>query len=179
MLKKLYQEKFEADYVSSDLLTFDWSEIRAQGIHLIFLDIDNTLAGHGSTSPDAYAKEVTQLLESFNFKLCILSNAKSQRGLKYSKKLNLDYLGNAHKPSPKAIYKKLEDYGLSPKQCLLVGDQIFTDIWAGKNAGCHTLLVKQRFQEEVFYVKLKRLLERLLIKGYGNKKTKSIILTKP
>lgn len=176
MLRKFYQKKLEADYISPDLLTFDWSLVKKLGISLLFFDIDNTLAKHGSVSPDAYAREVVQRLKSYNFKLCILSNAKSQRGQKYSEELGIDYLGNARKPSPKAIIKKLQQYGLEAQQSLLVGDQLFTDIWAGKNSGCPTLLVKQRFPEEVFYVKLKRIFERFLIKLYGNTSTRAIIL---
>lgn len=35
----------------------------------------------------------------------------------------------------------MERMGVTPKETAIVGDQIFTDIWGGNNAGVLTLLV--------------------------------------
>lgn len=166
MLQKFYDEKLKADYETTDLRLFNWQIIKNQKIKIVFLDIDNTLVKHGSREPDEYAKQVIQVLRKHKFDICILSNAMSDRITEFADNLGVDYLENARKPSAKRLLEKLEKKGYTNQEAILVGDQLFTDIWAGKNAGCLTLLVQQRFHDEAFQVKLKRHLEKYLIRKY-------------
>ncbi|MEO7993310.1 MAG: HAD-IIA family hydrolase [bacterium] len=45
------------------------------------------------------------------------------------------------KPSSLSIELLMEQYGVKPKQTLVIGDQLATDILAGNRAGCRTALV--------------------------------------
>lgn len=45
------------------------------------------------------------------------------------------------KPKPGMIIQASKDFGLNPKKCVVIGDRK-TDIEAGRNAGCETILVK-------------------------------------
>lgn len=168
MFKSFYEKKLKADYYTEDLRKVDWQIFKDKGIKLIFLDIDNTLAKHGSRKPDSYALEVIKILYSYDFKLCILSNARSNRIEEYAAHLKVDSMENARKPSPKKLIDKLEELNVDSRNSVLAGDQLFTDIWAGNNANCLTILVKQRFEEEAFQVRLKRRLERYFFKKYGS-----------
>lgn len=51
------------------------------------------------------------------------------------------------KPGPYLINLVLDELGLAPEQALVVGDRIDTDIDAGRNAGCDTMLVLTGVQE--------------------------------
>ncbi len=167
MLKKFYEKNLKADFYTENLLAYDWRSLKELGVRIILLDIDNTLAGHGSHQADDYAREVVALLKTFNFDICIISNAMSNRIKNYAEDLGVAYMSNAAKPSASKILEKLEQVQLKPEQAVLVGDQLLTDIWAGNNAKCHTLLVKPRYLEEAFHIKIKRKIERFFIKRYG------------
>lgn len=59
------------------------------------------------------------------------------------------------KPSPKMILYAAQKHNVDPKECFMIGDA-GTDIEAGKNAGCKTILVKTgRGQETLDDPKLK------------------------
>lgn len=162
LLKKWYETKIKPDYRADDLLSIDWAAIKAKSIELVFLDIDNTLAEHGARRADDYAQHAIRLIREHNLPICLLSNALSSRIEEYASSLKVDYLEQANKPSCKRIYAKLRELDIKPENSILVGDQLFTDIWAGNKAGCITILVKQRFLEEALQVRMKRKLEQFL-----------------
>ncbi len=165
-----YQKKLKPDYLVKDLRNYDWSQLKQKGIKIVFLDIDNTLALHGSFQPDDFAIEVVNNIISYDLNICVLSNAKSNRSKEYATHLNVAYMNNAMKPSPKRLLQKLRDVKLEPNQAILVGDQLFTDVWAGKNAKCFTMLVKQRYDQEAIQIRFKRKIERLFMKYYETRK---------
>ncbi|NLJ94427.1 MAG: YqeG family HAD IIIA-type phosphatase [Clostridiaceae bacterium] len=166
MLKKFYHSKLKPDYYAEDLRSFDWQQLKKHKIKIIFLDIDNTLAKHGSRKPDDYAIAVVQIIQDHGFDICILSNAMSERIEEFAGHLKVDFLENARKPSPKRLINKLQETNYNASEAILVGDQLFTDVWAGNNAGCMTVLVKQRFYDEAIQVKLKRKLEQWFINRF-------------
>ena len=45
------------------------------------------------------------------------------------------------KPQPQMVYTAMEKYGASPKETVLIGDRLYTDIACGNNAGIDTILV--------------------------------------
>ena len=56
---------------------------------------------------------------------------------------------------------------MTANECLIIGDQLLTDIWAANRAGTKSLLVRPLYQMEALNVRLKRLIEQWLIKRYG------------
>ena len=48
----------------------------------------------------------------------------------------------AAKPKPGGFRRAMEQMGCTPEQTAIVGDQLFTDILGGRNAGVFTLLVE-------------------------------------
>ena len=56
--------------------------------------------------------------------------------------MGVPYQGHAGKPKSKGFYKAMERMHAKPEETAIVGDQIFTDIWGGNNAGVTTLMVK-------------------------------------
>ena len=45
------------------------------------------------------------------------------------------------KPNPGMIMHKIEELGLHPKQCAMVGDRLYTDMEMAIQAGCVSVLV--------------------------------------
>ena len=61
---------------------------------------------------------------------------------RFSQALGVPFVGHAGKPKPGSFYKAMEQMGCTAEQTAIVGDQIFTDILGGRNAGVLTLLVE-------------------------------------
>jgi hypothetical protein len=60
--------------------------------------------------------------------------------------------------------------GTTPGETAIIGDQLLSDIWAGKNAKITTILVKPLSNKDYITVQVKRLIERWILKGYFEKK---------
>ena len=82
-------------------------------------------------------------LQAEGITLFILSNSrKPGRAQRFAEGLEVPYQGHSGKPKAKGFYSAMERMGVTPQQTAIVGDQIFTDIWGGNNAGVTTLMVK-------------------------------------
>jgi HAD superfamily phosphatase (TIGR01668 family) len=141
------------------------------GFRLILLDIDNTLAIHGSHESQSYAKENLDYMRSLGFRVIVLSNALEERARRFGHSLDpdLEVLGDARKPSAKGVYRALELTGLNKDQTLLIGDQLFTDVWCGTRAGVSVVLVDRLTSKEPWYIYLKRVGE-IIVKGLSGMK---------
>ncbi len=150
------------DWYLEDLRKADWVLLGNRGIKLVLLDIDNTLVKHGAFEGDGYCLEVIASVKSAGLVPVILSNARGDRGAIFARNVKLPYVGNAKKPSTKALNGFLSVYGVSSQEAVMVGDQLFTDIWAGKRAKTWNLLVKKRDGREYISIKIKRIIEKLI-----------------
>ena len=66
----------------------------------------------------------------------------------------------------KTVRQALAVLDVPPENALLVGDQIFTDVWAAHNAGIRAVLVPPIRDKRDLLTKVKRLLERPLLHRY-------------
>ncbi len=141
------------------------------GFRLALLDIDNTLHAHGSHEADAYASEQVARFRAGGFQVYVLSNARQDRALSFGRELGVTVIGSAGKPGTQGVERALAASGVGKAETLLIGDQLFTDIWSGTRAGVRTILVDRLNPDEPWYIRLKRLGERIVknhlkIKGH-------------
>jgi len=139
-----------------------FDELKAKGIDTVLLDFDNTLGPDHATEPDEYGYEVIRMLKSKGFKLCLVSNAKSGRSSGIAKLLDIPCVTYAHKPRPDGINRALKLVDSKPEKALMAGDQVFTDVMAGRYAGVYTVFVERYRPKEIWYVALKRPLEKIV-----------------
>lgn len=163
MWLKKFRKQMMPDWYVTDLRQVDWYKLIERGIKVVMLDLDNTLAQHGSSSGDEYANNVIAAVKEAGLIPVLLTNAHGNRGYQFAEATGIAYDGRAGKPGTAGILKIMQRYQISPDQAVLVGDQIFTDVLAGKRAGVFILLVKPRFQKEIISIKFKRWFETLLI----------------
>lgn len=132
-----------ADQVFRSIFEIDPGRLAASGIKLLLADLDNTLAAYGEAEPNQAVIDWTRALEAEGVTLFILSNnRKPLRAKAYARALDIPYIGHAGKPKPGSFYRAMEQMGVTREETAIVGDQIFTDIVGGKNAGVATLLVE-------------------------------------
>ena len=59
-----------------------------------------------------------------------------------------------------------EIFGVKAEEAVVIGDQIFTDVWCARNAGALAILVKPIPYPENLFFKCKRILEKPFIRTY-------------
>ena len=62
---------------------------------------------------------------------------------------------------------------ISKKEILMIGDQLFTDIWGGNRFNINTLLVKRINKKEIWISRIKRPIERIILNHYYKKEENS------
>lgn len=117
--------------------------LASSGVKLLLADLDNTLSAYGVPEPDEDVRAWAQALQAAGVTLFILSNnRKPTRAMRYAQALGIPYIGHAGKPKPDSFYRAMEEVGVTQAETAIIGDQIFTDILGGKNAGVRTILVE-------------------------------------
>ena len=116
--------------------------LRRAGIRGILLDVDNTLSPHNAPDPLPDAVQWLHALADAGISAVIVSNNREPRVAPFADRLGL------------------------PRTALaVVGDQLFTDVLGGNLAGMTTLLVDPIQPEHGWFFRLKRALERPLLRG--------------
>ena len=76
-------------------------------------------------------------------KIAVLSNSKEIRSKTFCEEMEIPYYYRAKKPATEGMKKLLEKIILKAENSVIVGDQIFTDVWCGNKCGVYSVLVKQ------------------------------------
>ena len=147
-------------YKRADVIPYE--ELKSQGKTCILFDFDNTLGPDHATAPDKYAFDIIAKVRELGFKCCLVSNAKSGRSSKIAGMLNIPCVTYAHKPRPDGIYRALKLMETDASKAVMVGDQVFTDVIAGRLAPVYTIMVEKYSSKEIWYVVLKRPFEKLV-----------------
>ncbi|NCC74882.1 MAG: YqeG family HAD IIIA-type phosphatase [Clostridia bacterium] len=159
-------EKLKPDRIFRSIEQIDFRSLKAQGIRLVLLDIDNTLVHHGSHLPDAYARRVVESIQNAGLVPFIVSNAKPSRARSFAAGLGIDCIGMANKPSASGLLRACHQAGIEPSAAVMIGDQLFTDILAAKKAGVLAILVLPLDSREVWNVAFKRWFEAPFLRQY-------------
>ena len=118
-------------------------DLAARGIRLVLADLDNTLAPYKVEKPSPQVVQWKEELEARGIRLFLLSNSrKPGRAQRFAEKLGIPYQGHSGKPRKAGYLRAMERMGCAPKETVMVGDQIFTDVLGANNAGVVPLLVE-------------------------------------
>lgn len=168
--KKSFFNRFYPDYVFESVEKIPFEIIKDERIKLVIFDMDNTLVDNKYT----YTKELKewmQNLKEHKIKLYILSNSPMGKVVKrIAGELGMNYIYNANKPFLKGYKSIIEKSKVKKKHIMMIGDQLFTDIWGGNRFGVKTILVRPIASTEAFITKIKRPFEKIVLKKYYKKK---------
>ena len=129
--------------VVSSIYDLDPQELSYQGIRLVLCDLDNTLTPYEEPLPSPALRAWKEKLEGAGIALYVVSNSrKSRRCPAFCEALGIGYVRHAGKPSRKGYMEALTKTGFPASEALMVGDQIFTDIWGANRAGIYSVLVR-------------------------------------
>jgi HAD superfamily phosphatase (TIGR01668 family) len=148
----------------ASVLELHAGRLRALGIDGLLLDLDCTLKDHGAAEFRAEVVAWVAALRAEGIRLCLVSNGKDRRVRAFAGVLGIPCVSRAFKPLPFGCRIALRKLGLDRTRAAMVGDQIFADVLAGRLAGVATILVPPTSPEEPWFTRLKRPLERRVLR---------------
>ena len=157
MLKNFY-----ADAYFNTINDVSPEYLRGKGIKGIILDIDNTLIGHDVPIPDEKTLKHLREFEAAGLKLCVVSNNTYERVSAFAEKIGVEYfVHDALKPRAYGYRLASEEMQLPMESIAAIGDQVFTDVWGARRAGCFAILTKPLHKGgEGKFIAFKRVLEK-------------------
>ena len=136
------------------------------GVKGIVLDVDNTLEPYENPLPGDHVKEWLAELREQGISAAIVSNNGGERINLFNSELGLPVYYKAKKPFKKNVLNAMKDMGTDKSNTILMGDQVFTDVWAAHNTGIRAILVPPIKDKTDVFTKFKRLLEKPILKKY-------------
>lgn len=146
-------------------------ELQAMGVTGLLLDVDNTLTTHDSQLLTAEVAAWLQSVQAAGFIPEIVSNGYQERVRPFAEKLGLPYTAVAAKPLPFGFWRAARRIGATRRQCVVIGDQIFTDVLGGKCAGMRVIqLLPIAPEVGKPFIQFKRKLEKHIMKHWKEMK---------
>lgn len=145
-------------YYANNIFEINIEFYKKNNINTVLMDLDNTL-DHNTDTPSEKVFVLVKNFKENNILPIIVSNNTEKKVSKYANTLKIDYLANAHKPFKKKILKKIHELNINLDKCIIIGDQIFTDIIVGNRIKIKTLLTNRLNKKEPFTTKIKRFFE--------------------
>lgn len=164
------QNPFFPSELISSTYRIDFDRFYEEGYRGIIFDVDNTLVPHGAPADDR-AVCLFQRLKRIGYECCLVSNNKKPRVEMFNRPIGVHIVYLAHKPLSGGYRKAMELMGTGKDNTLVVGDQIFTDLWGGSFIGLKTILVLPINPKEEIQIVLKRILERPILWMYRHSKS--------
>ncbi len=143
-----------------------------RGIRAIISDIDNTLVTYDDPEPTQAVSLWLKALADAGIKVLFVSNNDHRRVETFNASLGYYATAKSGKPSRRAILAAIDASGCDKSEVCMLGDQIFTDVYAAKRCGIRAILVPPIRDKRDLFTRFKRLCERPVLRAYRKKQAK-------
>ena len=144
----------------------DPDSLAVEGVRCVLLDRDNTCVPRDLKVAPPEVMAWIENLHKAGISTCLVSNNfHTEQVERSADELESEVVHHAMKPFPFAVHAALRKMGVTAKEAVLVGDQLFTDMAAGNLAGVRTILVRPQSEVDLWYTHIFRLFEGLFIGG--------------
>ena len=134
------------------------------GARGLILDIDNTISPWHKYQLTKESEAFVYEALSKGYTIVLLSNSSHRKTKALADSLGVHFIAPAFKPLLYSFRKAIKRIKQPPEKIVVIGDQIFTDVWGGNKSGCSTILVKPLTEKELFWTKIMRYLEKIVLK---------------
>ena len=165
----------QPDYYFHSIHDVDIDFFKKNNISAVLFDIDNTLEPYATELPSKKTVELFAELRDNGIAVAVISNNHEPRVKTFCSSLDVPFSFESGKPSSKKILGVLEELKVDRENTILVGDQLFTDVWGANNSGINSIFVDRINSDESFFIRLKRVIEIPFVKaikrkGYGKQR---------
>lgn len=159
---------FKPDIYQNSIFDINYDKLYQKGIRCLLFDLDNTLGLYSEPTCSKEAKDLITKLKK-KFTVVIVTNSGKRRITPYLEDLGVDGISWAFKPSCKSLVKIKAKYHLTKKEMIIIGDQLMTDILAGKKFKIMTAFVNPLGKRDLPVTGLNRFIENKIINKYSKK----------
>ena len=138
-------------------------ELERAGICGLIVDLDNTLMGFRESVLGQEHIDWVAEARARGFKIVMVSNNFTERVTRFANQLEVPCIPNALKPLPFGIMRAMKMLGLPRHQVAVVGDQLFTDVLAGKLCRLYTILTEPIETKDFPITMMFRFFERMIL----------------
>lgn len=128
---------------AKNIFDIDVSFYEKQNIKYIFCDLDNTLDTYKTLTPSERVIDLSNRLKEKGIKLIVVSNNNKNRVSTYCKDLEIEFIHRAFKPFVKKLNNFIIKNKIDKKQCIIIGDQLFTDIKVASKLKIRSILTEE------------------------------------
>lgn len=141
-------------------------DLHRLGARAVLLDVDNTLTTHDAPDLDIAVRQWLTDMQNEGFLLIIVSNNSAERVEPFAQSIGLPFIAHGRKPLPTGYRAAATALGIPLRECIAIGDQIFTDVMGANLAKISSVLLEPIQPEvEQKFIVFKRKIERLLMKN--------------
>ena len=162
----LYMSWFIPDFAFATYRDITPEFLSGIGIKALLIDIDNTLAPYEQDLPDEHITAWFNALADAGIKATLVSNNGRERVELFNERLGLPAYYKSGKPFAKNLKKAMRDMGSDISNTAMLGDQVLTDVVAGKHIGLRAIIVPPIRDKQNAFFRAKRALEVGSIKKY-------------
>lgn len=157
-------ERFKPTFMLNAIYDLQPAALAALDIKNILTDLDNTLLPWNNKKAEAQTSEWLTKMHQAGIQVIVVSNNSKKRVGIALKELQMPFIARAMKPTVKGIKAALVQYQLDPRQTVMVGDQLITDVYSGNAAGLRTILVRPLVDNDGWNTSINRFLEQYLFR---------------
>ena len=140
--------------------------LESQGVHALIIDIDNTLAPYEVAEPDERLVLWFGSLKENGIRAALISNNCKERVELFNKGLGIPAFPKSGKPGGKNLRRAMVIMESDKKNTAVLGDQLLTDVLAGKHLGLRAILVPPIKDRSSAFFRFKRSLEVPFVKRF-------------
>ena len=148
-------------------------DLHRLGAKAVLLDVDNTLTTHDAPDLTDEVKSWLAERQAEGFVLLIVSNNREERVTPFAEKIGLPFYAHARKPLPFGFRAAARQAGVHRKQCVVIGDQIFTDMLGANLAGISSILLEPiQMETQQKFIVFKRKIEKPMLNSRRQRRRK-------
>ena len=155
------KNKLTPSLVVPALQEIDLHRLWDKGKRGIILDLDNTIVHWERNDLTGPAQAFIENALRLGYKICLISNASRSRTRKIAEHYGIPFVAPAFKPLKRPFLLAMKHLELNRDQVVMVGDQLFTDVWGGNRANFFTILVPPLDRREFIWTRFMRIAEKL------------------
>ena len=164
----MFRRYYPCEHVKS-VFFIDYNKLYELGYRGIIFDLDNTLVHHGDDSNEK-VDNLFKEIHNIGFKTIILSDNDDKRIMRFLKNIDSLYISEANKPNVEGFNKAVKMLNLEKDKCIVIGDQVFTDIYGANKSGIDSILVNYIKVSDNEKIGKKRRVEKVILKFYNHNK---------
>lgn len=142
----------------------DIKRLKATGVKLLIVDIDNTLVPSKTWQIDKDASSFISCLQQAGIIPVIISNNVPKRVAYFAKILQIDHYAFSLKPLPWRFKQIQKKYHVANNEVMIIGDQLMTDVLFAKSSGIGCILVDPIIDKDNIFGTITRAMENVIRK---------------